>query len=132
MSPRRSAATRARTARREPRPRVIGKRRMASGSAPRLAEAVDELIGLAADAGLDDALAVIVRGMAQQGALGLETEARAFDLLLHRRAFDAVEGGGDGGADALAGFMVDDEIGAAGLQRLEGGGIVDRGAVALP
>src|SRR4051794_16642119 len=100
---------------------------MAAGSIPslragrgvlaaRLSESQDELVGLAADAGFLDLLAVVVGRVAEEGTLGFEAEAGGFDLAYDQAALDPVEGRGDRRADTRSRLVVDDEIDAAGLQ----------------
>src|SRR3954469_10782971 len=103
---------------------------MASSTAPttlptrgpvsaRFAELVDELIGMAADRGIEHLQAVIVSRVAQRLALADELESGGNHLCLDRCRLDPVErvGGGDPGAGGAG--MIDHDIGPAGLQQIE-------------
>eukprot|EP01035_Chromulina_nebulosa_P001001 gene1001-1360_t len=72
---------------------------------------------------------VIVGGMAEQVARAVETEAGMLDLAAHHAVLDTVQRRGDGGARAGRRLMIDNQIDTAGLQRLEGGGVDQRGAI---
>lgn len=73
---------------------MVGGRCEAPLTLHRLFEAAHELIGVAADRGVEHILAVIVGGIAQHHVFGAEHKARFENLRLHRRRIDALGGGG--------------------------------------
>src|SRR5690606_30587335 len=89
----------------------------------RLAEAIDELVGLAPDRLVEDVQAVVVGGVGDGRALAVKDEAGGLDLLAKLGALDAVQGLDHGVGGAGRGLVVDDDIEAAGLQRLEDVGV---------
>src|SRR5690606_29419660 len=93
--------------------------RRQSRSSGGLAEAVDELVGAAADGLVEDVQAVIVIGIAHRVALAVEDEAGGLDLLAQPGALDAVQAPHLAGPRPLGRRVVDDDVEPAGLQGLE-------------
>src|SRR5262249_14429159 len=83
----------------------------------RLSEAIDDLVGVAADRLVEHHLLVVVGRIAQHLALALEDEAGVGHLLLDDGRVDPVQGVGVAHARAGLGDVVDDQEHAARLQR---------------
>uniref|UniRef100_A0A0N5A4J2 LigA n=1 Tax=Parastrongyloides trichosuri TaxID=131310 RepID=A0A0N5A4J2_PARTI len=83
----------------------------------------DELVGLAPDRLVEDVQAVVVGRVGDGRALAVEDEAGGLDLLAKLGALDAVQGLDHGVGGAGRGLVVDDDIEAAGLQRLKDVGV---------
>src|SRR6476646_7607207 len=85
-----------------------------------LFEFEDELVRLAPNRRVEHFGRAGVRGIGENRTLGLELEARGFDLSAHGRGLDAMQGLGYIGGSARSGGMIENYVKATGLQ-----GVVD-------
>src|SRR6185312_71839 len=95
------------------------------------AELQDELVGVSANRLIEHFGRAGVRRIGEVRTLGVELEARGFDLPAHGRGFDAMQGLGYICGSTQSGGMIEDYICATGLQRTVDG-LVERGGVDRP
>src|SRR3984885_10368576 len=100
----------------------------AQSSLPRSAELQDELVGVSANRLVEHFGRAGVRRIGENRTLGVELEARGFDLSAHGRGLDAMQGLGYICGSARSGGMIENYIYATGLQRTVDG-LVKRGGV---
>src|ERR1700733_3413546 len=94
----------------------------------RFAELQDELVGVSANRLVEHLGRAGVRRIGENRALGVELEARGFDLSAHGRRLDAMQGLGYIGGSARSGGMIENYVKATGLQGVVHG-LVKRGGV---
>src|SRR5580658_1053103 len=92
------------------------------------AELQDELVGVSANRLVEHFGRAGVRRIGEHRTLGVELEARGFDLSAHGRGFDAMQGLGYICGSAQSGGMIENYIYATGLERTVDG-LVKRSGV---
>src|SRR3979490_2619546 len=97
--------------------RIIGLIIFYASSLLRRAELQDELVRVSANRLVEHFGRVGVRRIGENRTLGVELEARGFDLSAHGRGLDAMQGLGYICGRAQSGGMIENYIYAAGLQR---------------
>src|SRR6202451_2518093 len=114
-----------------PLPRLTVAAVRPKSSSHRLAELQDELVGVSANRLVEHFGRAGVRRIGENRTLGVELEARGFDLSAHGRGLDAMQGLGYICGSTQSGGMIENYIYTTGLQRTVDG-LVKRGGVNRP